>query len=42
MRSKNPYGENPGAPTGIGSVVNRAQTPLILIGGFFRLCVLTG
>jgi phospholipid/cholesterol/gamma-HCH transport system permease protein len=28
--------------TGTGSVVNRLQTPLVLVGGFFRMCVLTG
>jgi phospholipid/cholesterol/gamma-HCH transport system permease protein len=31
-----------GASPGTGSVVNRLQTPLVLVGGFFRMCVLTG
>jgi phospholipid/cholesterol/gamma-HCH transport system permease protein len=42
MRSQSPHRENPGAPTGTGLVVNRLQTPLVLVGGFFRMCVLTG
>jgi phospholipid/cholesterol/gamma-HCH transport system permease protein len=30
------------APTGTGSVVDRLQTPVELVGGFLRMCVLTG
>src|SRR6201987_1945597 len=42
MRSESPLRDNPGVPTRTGSVVNRMQTPLVHVGGFFRMCVLTG
>jgi phospholipid/cholesterol/gamma-HCH transport system permease protein len=42
MRSKSPHPDNPDASTSTASVVNRLQTPVLLVGGFFRMCVLTG
>src|ERR1700752_2200253 len=42
MRSESPHRDNAGVTTGTGSVVNRLQTPSVLVGGFFRMCVLTG
>jgi phospholipid/cholesterol/gamma-HCH transport system permease protein len=42
MRSKSLHLDNSDAPTQTASVVNRLQTPLVLVGGFFRMCALTG
>jgi phospholipid/cholesterol/gamma-HCH transport system permease protein len=42
MRSKSPHPDNPDASISTASVANRLQTPVLLVGGFFRMCVLTG
>ena len=41
MPSKSPHSDNPGASTPTAPAVNRLQTPLVLVGGFFRMCLLT-
>jgi phospholipid/cholesterol/gamma-HCH transport system permease protein len=42
MRSKSPHPDNPDVSTPTAPVPNRLQTPVLLVGGFFRMCVLTG
>ena len=41
MRSERLHPDNSDASTPTASVGHRLQTPLVLVGGFFRMCVLT-